>query len=52
MLIQYLRSYIPYLEAVSSIRNLRTRHAVVTRDSPYMDNNNDNNHSNVRGVKF
>jgi hypothetical protein len=25
-------SYAPYLEAVSSIRNLRTRHAVVTRD--------------------
>jgi hypothetical protein len=24
--------YPPYLEAVSSIRNLRTRHAVVTRD--------------------
>jgi hypothetical protein len=34
MLIQYLRSYPPYLEAVSSIRNLRTRHVVVTRDPP------------------
>jgi hypothetical protein len=33
LLIQYIRSYPPYLEAVSSIRNLRTRHAVVTRDS-------------------
>jgi hypothetical protein len=32
LLIQYIRSYPPYLEAVSSIRNLRTRHAVVTRD--------------------
>jgi hypothetical protein len=32
LLIQYIRSYPPYLEAFSSIRNLRTRHAVVTRD--------------------
>jgi hypothetical protein len=32
LLIQYIRSYPPYLEAVSSIRNLRRRHAVVTRD--------------------
>jgi hypothetical protein len=31
LLIQYIRSYPPYLEAVSSIRNLRTRHAMVTR---------------------
>jgi hypothetical protein len=30
--IQYNRSYPPNLEAVSSIVNLRTRHAVVTRD--------------------
>ncbi|KAJ4442813.1 hypothetical protein ANN_04406 [Periplaneta americana] len=29
LLIQYIHSYSPYLEAVSSIRNLRTRHAVV-----------------------
>jgi hypothetical protein len=36
LLIQYIRSYPPYLEAVSSIRNLRTRHAVVTRDPPNM----------------
>jgi hypothetical protein len=35
LLIQYIRSYPPYLEAVSSIRKLRTRHAVVTRDTPY-----------------
>jgi hypothetical protein len=34
LLIQYINSYPPYLEAVSSIRNLRTRHAVVTRDPP------------------
>jgi len=32
LLIQYIRSYPPYLEAVSSIRNPRTRHAVVTVD--------------------
>jgi len=30
LLIQYIRSYSPHLEAVSSIRNRRTRHAVVT----------------------
>ncbi|KAJ4446561.1 hypothetical protein ANN_13258 [Periplaneta americana] len=29
LLIQYIRSYPPYLEAVSSIRNLRKRHAMV-----------------------
>jgi hypothetical protein len=34
LLIQYIRSYPPYLEAVSSIRNLRTRHAMVTSDPP------------------
>jgi hypothetical protein len=33
-LIQYIRSYPPYLEAVSSICNLRTCHAMVTRDPP------------------
>jgi hypothetical protein len=32
LLIQYIRSCPPCLEAFSSIRNLRTRHAVVTRD--------------------
>jgi hypothetical protein len=37
MLIQYIRSYLPYLEAVSSIRNLRKRLAVVTRDPPNKD---------------
>jgi hypothetical protein len=36
LFIQYIRSYPPYLEPVSSIRNLRTRHAVVTRDPPNM----------------
>jgi hypothetical protein len=30
LLTQYIRSYPPYLQAVSFIRNLRTRHAVVT----------------------
>jgi hypothetical protein len=34
LLIQYIRSYPPYLEAVPSIRNLRTRNAVATRDPP------------------
>jgi hypothetical protein len=33
LLIQYIRRYPPYLEAVSSIRNLTTRHAVVTGSS-------------------
>jgi hypothetical protein len=32
LLIQYIRSYPPYLEAVSSVRNPRSRHAVVTVD--------------------
>jgi hypothetical protein len=36
MLIQYIRSYLPYLEGVSSIRNMRMRLAVVTRDPPNM----------------
>jgi hypothetical protein len=31
LFIQYIRSHPPYLEGVSSIRNLRTRHAVVTK---------------------
>jgi hypothetical protein len=37
LLIQYIRIYPPYLEAVSSIRNLRTRHAVVTKGPLNMD---------------
>jgi hypothetical protein len=32
MFIQYIRSYPQYLEALSSTRNLRTRHAMVTKD--------------------
>jgi hypothetical protein len=32
LLIQFFRNYPPYLEAVSSTRNLRTLHAVVTGD--------------------
>jgi hypothetical protein len=36
LLIQYVHSYPPYLEGVSSIRNLRRRHAMVTRDPPNM----------------
>jgi hypothetical protein len=36
LIIQYIRSYPPYLQAVSSVRNLRTRHAVVTGDPPNM----------------
>jgi hypothetical protein len=35
LIIQYIRSYPPYLGAIS-IRNLGTRHAAVTRDSPNM----------------
>jgi hypothetical protein len=34
LLIQYIRSFPTYLEGVCSIRNLRTPHAVVTRDPP------------------
>jgi hypothetical protein len=30
--LEYICSYLPYLEAVSSIHNLRMRHAMVTRD--------------------
>jgi hypothetical protein len=37
LLVQYIRSYPPKLEGVSSIRNLRTRHAVMTRDPPNID---------------
>jgi hypothetical protein len=37
LLIQYILSYPPYMEAFSSIPNLRTRHAVVTRDLIYTD---------------
>jgi hypothetical protein len=29
LLIQYISSYLPYLETVTSIRDLKTRHAVV-----------------------
>jgi hypothetical protein len=36
LIIQYIRSYPPYLEAVSSIRKLRTRHAVPTWGPPNM----------------
>jgi hypothetical protein len=32
LLIQYTSSYTPYLEALSNIRRLRTRHVLVTRD--------------------
>jgi hypothetical protein len=34
LLIQYIGSYLPYLEAVSSLHKLRIRHAVVTRGPP------------------
>jgi hypothetical protein len=39
LLMQLIRSYLPYLEAFASIRNLRTRHAVVTMDPPNMEPN-------------
>lgn len=32
LFIQYFPSYPPYLEAVSLVRNLRTRQAIMTRD--------------------
>jgi hypothetical protein len=35
----YIHSYPPYLEAISSMHNLRTCHAVVTRDPPNMVHN-------------
>jgi hypothetical protein len=41
LLIQYIRNYPPHLEVVSSIRNLRTRHAVVTRDPSNMEKRDD-----------
>jgi hypothetical protein len=34
--LQYICGYPPYLEAVCSTRNLRTGHAVVTKDPPNM----------------
>jgi hypothetical protein len=34
LLVQYIRDLLPYLEAVSSVRNQRTRTAVVARDPP------------------
>jgi hypothetical protein len=34
LLIEYTSSYPPYLEAATSVRNLTTRHAVVTSDLP------------------
>jgi hypothetical protein len=37
LLIQYIRSYPPHLETSSSIRNLRTCHAVATMDPPNME---------------
>jgi hypothetical protein len=37
LLIHYIRNYPPYLESVSSIRNLRTRHAMVTTDPPNIE---------------
>jgi hypothetical protein len=38
LLIQHIRSYPPYLETVYSIRNVRTRHAMVTRDPIDVEN--------------
>jgi hypothetical protein len=36
MLFQYFHSYLTYLETVVFIRNLRTRHALATRNPPNM----------------
>jgi hypothetical protein len=53
LLIQYIRSYPPYLEAVISIHNLRTSHAVVTRDPPNMVYSDDVNllGANIKTIK-
>jgi hypothetical protein len=40
LLVQYIHSYPPYLEAVSSIRNLRTHHVVLTDDPPQAQHGN------------
>jgi hypothetical protein len=40
LLIQYIHSYPPYLESVSSVCNLRTHYAMVTRDPPNMAHEN------------
>jgi hypothetical protein len=37
VLIQYICSYPPYLEDVTSISSLRTCHAMVSRDTPNME---------------
>jgi hypothetical protein len=37
LLIKYIRSCPQYLEAISSIRNPRTHHAVVTRDPLHVE---------------
>jgi hypothetical protein len=37
LLMQYISSYPPYLEAIASIRNLRTRNGVETRDPLNVD---------------
>jgi hypothetical protein len=50
LLIQYIRSYPPYLEAVSSIHNLRTHCAMVTRDPPNMVY--DNGYQRLSKFKF
>jgi hypothetical protein len=47
LVILYIHSYPGHLEAVSSIRNLRKRHAVVTRDPPNMDYDRNNNNNNL-----
>jgi hypothetical protein len=40
LLMQYICSFPPKLEGVSSIRNLSTRHAIVTRDPPILIHGN------------
>jgi hypothetical protein len=58
LLIQYVRSYPPYLEGISSICNLRTHHALVTRnplnmaaDHTASPNSLNIFHQNIRGLR-
>jgi hypothetical protein len=48
LLILYFRSYPQYLKAVSSISNLRTRHAVLERDPLNMESVHGNKTSNFQ----
>jgi hypothetical protein len=53
LVVKYIRSYLPFLEAVPSIRNLR-RHGMMARDPPnivsYNNVNNNNNNNNNKNA--